>query len=127
MTGSGTRGPAMADLRGLTLDQLAGAYATADDDLRLEITAECERRDRADRRRRARRADPVSAEWREAAHAQMIAAEAATNGVLLSHRGIAAGIDPWSLWSGPATRALAYASWELREFWESRGNARMTV
>lgn len=114
-----------ADLRSLTLDQLAGGFATADDDQRRAIRAECERRDRADRARRKRRADPVTAEWRDAAHAQMLAAETATNGVLLNRRGIAAGIDPWTLWSGPATRATAYASYELAEFWES--SARLTV
>lgn len=112
-------------LRALTLDELADAFAAADDEQRQAITAECARRDRADRARRARRADPVTAEWRDAAHAQMLAAESACNGVLLNRRGQVAGIDPWSLWSGPEVRATAYASRELAEFWQS--SPRLTV
>ena len=93
-------------------------------DLR-SVTAECNRRDRLDRAKRARCADPVAAEWHDFAHAQFVAAEAATNGFMLNRRGLAADIEPWSLWSGPATRAMAYASYELAEFWSA--NARLTV
>lgn len=44
-------------------------------------------------------------------------AETETNGVLLNARGKAAGIDPYSLFHGPAQRAYAYASEELIEHW----------
>ena len=115
----------MASLRAIGLDDLAAMIADADDDLRSAILAECERRDRADRRRRVRQQDPIAAEWALAAHAQYLQAVAATNGYLLNSRGRAAGIDEWSLWSGPERRALAFASHELREFWES--NSRLTV
>lgn len=66
------------------------------------------------------------AEWRECRaeyddtlYAQFDAAEAATNGAMLNARGRAKGIDPFSLFMGPETRALAYASEELVEHWES--------
>src|ERR1022692_4706185 len=116
---------AVTGLRALTLDQLAASFATADDALIEALGAECKRRDRLDRGKRARQADPVTAEWRDSAHAQFVAAEAATRGFMLNRRGRAAAIEPWSLWSGPATRAMAYASYELAEFWSA--NARLTV
>lgn len=42
----------------------------------------------------------------------------ACNTVLLNRRGREAGMDTFSLFSGPHTRALAYASEELVCFWE---------
>lgn len=53
-------------------------------------------------------------DYREAAYA--VAADA-TNGKLLNARGIAAGVDTWSLFIGPEQRALAYASEELVDHW----------
>ena len=47
------------------------------------------------------------------------AAEEATNGAMLNARGRQKGVDPFSLFMGPETRALAYASEELVEHWES--------
>ena len=115
----------VADLRGASLDDLS---------LPLRQRRRCvcaarlwrksKRRDQADRSRRARNA--VAAEWYDMAHAQYLAAESATRGNLLNKRGVAAGIEPFSLWRGPESRALAYASWELREFWES-SSPRLTV
>jgi Protein of unknown function (DUF3631) len=87
------------------------------DDWRQLLEAEMERRDAADHARQARRADPVTCEWRDAAHAQYLAAEAACSGVLLNRRGIDAGIDPWQLWRGPQNIAGAYCSEELRNYW----------
>lgn len=46
-------------------------------------------------------------------------AEEATNGALLNVRGRQKGIDPQSLFMGPAVRAYAYASPELVEHWET--------
>lgn len=39
-------------------------------------------------------------------------------GVLLNARGKKAGLDPYSLFIGPAARAYAYASEELVEHWQ---------
>lgn len=44
-------------------------------------------------------------------------AETETNGVMLNRRGKAAGINPWSLFSGTWVRAQAYASEELLDHW----------
>ncbi|MFI9203326.1 phage minor capsid protein [Streptomyces sp. NPDC053048] len=55
-------------------------------------------------------------EW---AMGQYQAAEGATNGYLLNRRGQAAGIDPGSLFTGPARIAYAYASDELKAFWRA--------
>ncbi|GAA2618804.1 hypothetical protein SMC26_40355 [Actinomadura fulvescens] len=59
-------------------------------------------------------------------HAQYLAAEDATRGYLLNKQGEAAGIDPISLFSGPASRARKYASEELKRWWAEDGNQRMT-
>lgn len=60
--------------------------------------------------------------YRESAYER---ATDATNGVLLNREGRAAGIDSWSLFSGPRARAYRYASDELREWWALNG--RLTV
>lgn len=52
---------------------------------------------------------------------RVIDAEAATNGYMLSPDGKAAGVDPWSLFTGPEARARKYASSELREWWDQNG------
>lgn len=49
------------------------------------------------------------------------AAEDATRGNVLSAAGRAKGIEPASLWSGPAARARKYASDELKAWWEAHG------
>lgn len=59
------------------------------------------------------------AEYDDTLYAQYEAAEEATRGALLNARGRAKGIDPFSLFMGNETRALAYASEELVEHWES--------
>lgn len=48
-------------------------------------------------------------------------AEVATNGRMLSVRGLGAGVTSWSLFSGAgrAARARAYASRELTDFWQA--------
>jgi len=48
---------------------------------------------------------------------QYLQAEADTRGVLLTREGVAAGIDPISLFSGPRDRARKYASEELKRWW----------
>ena len=110
-----------AEFRALDDAALAGLIGSGLGDVaRAEL-----RRRASDRARERRRQDPVAREWRDAAHAQFLAAEAATNGFLVNAAGRARGIDPWSLWSGPADRAERWASWELLEFWQ--GNPRITI
>lgn len=110
-------------IRALTDDDLAALYAGAPDETRDAIVAELGRRDRLEQARR-KRAD-VSAEWTDAAHAQYLAAERECCGNLVNRRGVALGITDWSLWSGPESRALAYATEELRNYWDA--NPRVTV
>ncbi len=57
------------------------------------------------------------AEYQDLIEAAYVAAETETSGKLLNDRGRAAGIDPFSLFKGPAIRAYAYASPELVEHW----------
>jgi len=59
------------------------------------------------------------AEYDDTLYALYEAAEEATKGAMLNARGRAKGIDPFSLFMGTETRALAYASEELVEHWES--------
>jgi hypothetical protein len=108
-------------------EELAALYADADETAAGEIRAELARRDIKDAKheRDAARWAVYVAEWTEYAHAEYLAAVAATNGYLLSGEGKAAGIDEQALWSGPERLALRYASEELREFWAAR--PRMTV
>jgi hypothetical protein len=49
------------------------------------------------------------------------AAEAATNGYMLSPQGKRAKIDPYSLFTGPESRARKYASPELKEWFDQNG------
>lgn len=55
--------------------------------------------------------------WLEAHYAEALEA---TNGVFLNKRGRDAGIDPFTLFKGPAYRVTAYASDELRDFFTQR-------
>ncbi|WP_405973326.1 phage capsid protein [Streptomyces sp. NBC_00988] len=63
--------------------------------------------------------------YREHVWSQMLAAEDATNGYMLSKAAQAAGVDPVSLFSGPAHIAYARASEELRRWWQD--HPRMTL
>lgn len=63
--------------------------------------------------------DRVRAQYDDHVHAQYLAAEQACRTKLLNDRGERAGIDSYSLFSGPAARAKAYASPELIEWWAS--------
>ncbi|PRB14486.1 hypothetical protein [Microbacterium sp. MYb62] len=58
------------------------------------------------------------AEYDDTLYALFVAAEEATRGAMLNARGREKGIDPFSLFMGNQTRALAYASEELIEHWE---------
>ena len=114
----------LEDVQALTDAELADLYGDGDETARTAALAEAARRDQAEAARRDRAAqrqrarDAERQEWELAAHAQYIDADRACNGVLLSRRGIAAGITERDLWSGPAARAWSYASEELRGYWE---------
>jgi Protein of unknown function (DUF3631) len=108
-----------------TWDALADLYSKVshDDEAARLVIDEARRRERLERQRRTRQAG-VSA-WVDAAHAQYMAAEAATNGNLV--RRDSPVTDAWSLWSGTEAYALAHASEELRLWWQEPGNARITI
>jgi hypothetical protein len=72
------------------------------------------RRERARRRRRN-----AEQEYRDEVYRQWRAAEAATNGYLLNRAGQRRGIDERSLFAGPESRVLKYASAELIEWFQS--------
>lgn len=59
----------------------------------------------------------------EAAYAR---AERETNGYLLNRAGRAAGIDSYSLFTGPHARACKYASTELLEHWAAHPRVSFT-
>lgn len=59
------------------------------------------------------------AEYDDTLYAQFVAAEEATRGAMLNARGREKGVDPFSLFMGNERRALAYASEELVEHWET--------
>lgn len=61
------------------------------------------------------------AAFRDEVQRQAIAAESATNGFMLNDAGRTAGVDPWSLMTGPEVRARKYASDELKGWWDTNG------
>ena len=71
---------------------------------------------------RAMRAD--YGHYREASFAR---AHDYTRGVMLSHHGRAAGIDPRDLWAMPETHARRYASEELCLFWDTEGRPTLST
>jgi hypothetical protein len=91
----------------------------------LQIAAELDRRDRIERNRAARqerarrRRETAEQEYRDEVYRQWLHAEAETKGVMLNKRGLAAGINERSLFTGPESRVAAYASPELFEYFES--------
>lgn len=113
----------MRNLTELTDDQLAGvaaeAFRTGDTATQDAVEHEADRRDRRDAnaRRSRERWAAVRQAWTLWTENQVAQAEAACRGNLLSKAGRAAGVDPWSLWSGRSSVAVRYASEELLEFW----------
>ncbi|MET8006305.1 hypothetical protein [Nonomuraea glycinis] len=74
-----------------------------------------------------RREQVVRRMYRQWVYEQMLAAEKATNGYLLSAMGRKAGVNPERLWGGNAVHAAAYAAEELRRWWAEQPNGgRMT-
>jgi hypothetical protein len=112
-------------LAALTDDELAAMFRGADDDQAAAVLAEAQRRDDVIRSRNARRNDPSRADWKVAAHAQYMAAEAACNGNLV--RRDSKITDAWQLWSGPAHVAQANATEELRNYWRDHPRQSVTA
>ena len=73
----------------------------------------------------ASRQAAAKSEWYDAAFADYLAADNQTRGNMLNRRGIAAGIDAFSLWSGTDRRMRAYASEELVAWFDE--HPRVTV
>jgi hypothetical protein len=113
----------LAGLREMPLDDMAALYRSADEATCAAILAETDRRDRAAKAKAKRDGDRAA--WESAAHAQYLQADEECRGNLVNRRGYAAGVSDWSLWSGPESRAMAYATEELREFWYT--HPRITV
>lgn len=57
----------------------------------------------------------------DATYARYVEAENATRGHMLNRAGLAAEVDPYSLFHGPARRAAKYASRELLDWWQENG------
>ena len=120
-------------LRGLSereLERELGRYQNYSDTHErgfLQVIAELGRReDRAERaearKERARdRRRWLNAEHRDEIYRQWLQAEAATRGVMLNKAAQRAGIDERSLFTGPESRVVKYASPELFEWFEEHG------
>lgn len=93
----------------------------------LQIIAEVGRReqsaDRAAARKERARAKRLAreSEFRDEVYRQWLMAEAATKGYMLNAAGKRAGIDERSLFTGPESRVVKYASPELFEYFEQHG------
>jgi len=112
------------DLRELSPAELTELDAAVPGLYSDDIAAERRRRKNAAQIAR-RRAGPVEQAWIDAAHAQMMQAEAELAGKLVRQGSPIA--DAWSLWSGTAIFADAHCTDDLRRWWELPGNRRMTL
>ncbi|MGW7514791.1 phage minor capsid protein [Streptomyces sp. NPDC054796] len=97
-----------------------GAWAA---DAEPSDTSDGPTHDTSDEQRRLTRRE-ARALYDEYVYAQYLAAEDDCRGYLLNKKAQAAGVDPVSLFSGPARIAYARASEELRRWWSEHG--RMT-
>ncbi|XTZ13906.1 hypothetical protein ACQSSU_20630 [Micromonospora echinospora] len=102
---------AYAEVHGLDPEQLRREQANAAVDV--------------DRRAGETRRQAIQRAYREYVHLQWLAAEQATNGHLLTRAAQSRGIDPISLFSGPAARARKWASEDLKRWWAD--NPRVTL
>ena len=112
----------MTTMTELTVAELSDLYSKVshDEDARRIVETELARRDRAAAGKRkavqARRDDPVTNEWLDAAHAQYMQAEAECAGKLVKWGSVIT--DAWALWSGPEWLARQCATEELCNFWD---------
>ncbi|MFS0695122.1 phage minor capsid protein [Streptomyces nitrosporeus] len=90
------------------------------DDLAAAVAAAERRTGDAEPRERITRAQAREM-YAEYVYRQYLDAEDACRGYLLNKKAQAAGVDPMSLFSGPARIAHARASDELREWWANNG------
>ena len=118
---------ALAELRALTDTEIIALYAAAAEDDAAALLREMARRDRKTAQSAADRAwwARVSAEWRDFAHAQYLAAEEECRGNLVAREYLAEITDGWQLWSGSGQWAARRATEELRDFWAA--HPRVTV
>lgn len=72
------------------------------------------------------REQQVKTLYKEQVAIAYVQAEAETNGHMLNPAGRAAGIDPFTLFTGPRARAEKYASDELKDFWDAHGRTTYT-
>ncbi|MFJ9657609.1 hypothetical protein ACIRPR_06525 [Streptomyces griseoflavus] len=84
-----------------------------------------EREEEAQAARGAYTRTQVREMYREHVATQVMDAEMATNGNLLSRQARAQGVDAWSLFTGPSHVAFARASEDLKRWWQD--NPRMTL
>jgi hypothetical protein len=102
-------------VRDMSDDELLALWTTdPDGPTGRSSMAEAKRRDAAAYAKAHREA--IRAEWAEGAFALYLQAEAETRGNMLSRKGEAADIDPWSLFSGVERRVKCYGSEELNNF-----------
>lgn len=78
----------------------------------------------AERRPGERRDATIRRMYAETVYLQYMQAEESTRGNVLNRAGRSRGIDPVTLWSGPAARARKYAAPELLAWWEANGGRR---
>jgi hypothetical protein len=77
-----------------------------------------EREDAAEAQRTAYTREQISEMYREHVYAMWLDAENELRGHLLNRKAEASGVDPISLWSGPAHIAYARASDDLKAWWQ---------
>lgn len=114
-----TQTAAHPDLSALTDQELGAMYGDGTGPVAAAAIAEARRRDRRDRRRlqAARRREAIDAAWHEAAHAEYLAAEAGTCGVMLSAAGDGVGRQPFPLlWTCSEADFARYASEEMKRW-----------
>lgn len=128
---------AQAEIADMSIDQLAEMVSVHgdNDDMVTALIAELERREQdpvdattqlvdlldSERRAGESREQCVDRLYGETTFERYLQAENATAGHMLNKAGLAAGVDPYSLFHGPARRAAKYASRELRDWWAANG------
>jgi hypothetical protein len=111
-------------LRAMSETQLVAHLENVNDDkAAAQIMRELDRRERADQSTERRKSTAAASreEHHLAVHAAYLDAERETRGHMLNAKGRAAGVDPRTLWTGTERRAYAYASEELRNYWDHHG------
>lgn len=96
----------------------AHAHSSGDEDMRKQAAIQ----DLRDQGYKGSGFDALArAAYKDEVRRRTVMAENATNGYMLSPAGKKAGIDPYSLHTGPESRARKYASPELKEWFDQNG------